>query len=216
MKRIFLLLGLLAVVVLCGCEQTAEEESSKLPVLADWMTGSFSSREQAEADSSYFDIRLEMARIWPNDTDGYWLYVEQAVASLRDEPYRQRVYHVYEENDSTFKSEVYEFDEPLRFVGVWRQPTKFILPKDSLKVRSGCVIVLHPEGDSAFVGSTVEKNCESSLRGAAYATSEVRITKDQLVSWDRGFDADDNQVWGAEDGGYVFNKITTTVTDTIQ
>jgi hypothetical protein len=35
------------------------------------MTGSFSSEEQATADSSYFDIRLQMARIWSERTGSY-------------------------------------------------------------------------------------------------------------------------------------------------
>jgi len=35
------------------------------------MTGSFSSEEQATADSSYFDIRLQMARIWSERTEGF-------------------------------------------------------------------------------------------------------------------------------------------------
>jgi hypothetical protein len=28
-----------------------------------------------------------------------------------------------------------------------------------------------------------------------------------LASWDRGFDSTDNQVWGAEKGGYIFKKL---------
>jgi hypothetical protein len=28
-----------------------------------------------------------------------------------------------------------------------------------------------------------------------------------IISWDRGFDKDDNQVWGAINGGYIFDKI---------
>jgi hypothetical protein len=44
------------------------------------------------------------------------------------------------------------------------------------------------------------------LRGASYATSEVVITDEQLLSWDRGWDANGKQVWGAETGGYIFVK----------
>jgi CpeT protein len=45
------------------------------------------------------------------------------------------------------------------------------------------------------------------LRGATYATSEVIIKNQQMISWDRGYDSSDRQVWGAEKGGYVFEKI---------
>jgi hypothetical protein len=30
---------------------------------------------------------------------------------------------------------------------------------------------------------------------------------DRIVSWDRGFDGDRRQVWGAEKGGYIFGRI---------
>ena len=35
------------------------------------------------------------------------------------------------------------------------------------------------------------KNGESLLFGASYATSEVEIFKDKILSWDRGYDSDD-------------------------
>jgi CpeT protein len=49
-------------------------------------------------------------------------------------------------------------------------------------------------------------NCPSNLRGATYATSEVVVQHDKMISWDRGFDSRDKQVWGAEKGGYIFMK----------
>ena len=191
-----------------NAQQGAPESDPELARLVAWMTGSFSSQAQADADSSYFDIRLEMAPIWTDRSDGYWLYVEQAAAGYLDRPYRQRVYHVHRLDDTTLASDVYTFEEPLRFAGAWKQdqPLAALTP-DSLTERDGCTILLHSQGDTAFVGSTVDKNCSSNLRGASYATSEVRVTPDLLYSWDRGFDSDHNQVWGAETGGYRFDKI---------
>jgi CpeT protein len=34
----------------------------------------------------------------------------------------------------------------------------------------------------------------------------VEIFADRLASWDRGWNKEDKQVWGAEKGGYVFIK----------
>lgn len=45
------------------------------------------------------------------------------------------------------------------------------------------------------------------MHGASYARSEVEILEDKVISWDRGFDAEGNYVWGAEKSGYIFNKI---------
>ncbi|MBK7852430.1 MAG: hypothetical protein IPJ66_15190 [Bacteroidetes bacterium] len=34
------------------------------------------------------------------------------------------------------------------------------------------------------------------------------ITANELISWDRGYNDKDEQVWGAEKGGYHFIKIS--------
>jgi hypothetical protein len=66
--------------------------------------------------------------------------------------------------------------------------------------------VLLKRADKVFVGSTGATSCGSDLRGAKYATSEVTLSKKQLISWDRGFDSNGVQVWGAKKGGYIFDK----------
>ena len=47
---------------------------------------------------------------------------------------------------------------------------------------------LAQEGD-AFVGGTDGKSCRSTLSGARYAVSDVTLTANQILSWDRDFDA---------------------------
>jgi len=209
----FLLLGLVVGLAIllntCGFDDAANRSgSASLETLVYLMTGSFSSEKQAQADSTFLDIRLEMAPIWTEREDGYWLYVEQAAASSLERPYRQRVYHVTQVNDSTFSSKVYEIENPLRFAGVWekQQPLAGLSP-DSLLERTGCEIILTAESDSVFVGSTVDKNCLSELRGASYATSEVRIDPTGMTTWDRGWTDTDSQVWGSESGGYRFDRV---------
>ena len=184
------------------------KEKDNLDVLLRLMMGSFSSQAQAEADSDYFDIRLEMVPIWKDRSDGYWLYVEQAVATHRDEPYRQRVYHLVADGNGRIRSEVYSIPGPDRFSGAWKRPSIMdALTPDSLQIRPGCAVILARKGFGVFEGSTVDSECISNLRGAVYATSEVRITPQELISWDRGFDESGNQVWGATEGGYVFKRI---------
>jgi hypothetical protein len=215
-RRIAVCLLTLALIVACGQKQEQTDKPQPatttpnitLAQLADWMTGSFSSADQATEDSAFFDIRLEMSRIWPERTDGYWLYIEQAAASSLERPYRQRIYHLIEADSTTFASAVFEMTDPERFTGRYAAPETFaILTPDSLIERTGCVIFLHPETDTSVVGSTRGEECLSSLRGAAYATSEVRITPNALMSWDRGYDSTGTQVWGAEKGGYIFTKL---------
>ena len=193
--------------VISGCEEASFVKDPELQKLGSWMTGSFSSQEQAEADSNFYDIRLEMVPVWEDRDDAIWLYVEQAAASALDRPYRQRVYRLMRNDDMTFESAVFTFDKPLRFAGAWKDdlPLNQLTP-DSLSERSGCAIILDYE-NGAFVGSTVDRDCGSQLRGASYATSRVRIEENVLTSWDRGFDSNDKHVWVSRSGPYVFNRV---------
>ena len=176
--------------------------------LVSFMEGSFSSEEQSKNDSDYYDIRLHMKRIWPEISSAYYLYVEQAVASAQEKPYRQRVYRITNTYEGRFESAVFTIKDPLRFAGEWKKENPLTeLTPDSLTRREGCSVILTLMNDDTYEGSTEGNNCESDLRGAKYATSEVRISKDEIISWDKGYDADGRQVWGAEKGGYVFKKV---------
>jgi CpeT protein len=173
--------------------------------LVSWMTGSFSSEEQSKSDTSYFDIRLEIVRIWPEKKGEAWLYVEQAMASKKDKPYRQRVYRVRKTGENVYESAIYMLADPLRFAG--HPEAVAVLPIDSLQLKDGCAVLLHwDDARGGFVGATGAKSCPSDLRGASYATSEVELSENMLLSWDRGFNAEGVQVWGAEKGGYRFVK----------
>ncbi|HHS13844.1 MAG TPA: hypothetical protein ENN03_08790 [bacterium] len=59
----------------------------------------------------------------------------------------------------------------------------------------------------SFYGKTRDTSCTSAHRGAVYATSEVTITSRFLITWDRGFNASGEQVWGSEGEGYHFTRI---------
>jgi hypothetical protein len=171
------------------------------------MSGSFNSALQAKNDSDYYEIHLHMQPIWENTKEGFWLYVEQAMSTALSKPYRQRIYHVSIKNDSTIVSKVYEMKSPLRFAGAFNNTTLLsALTIDSLDERQGCAINLHWRNNNTFVGSTNEQDCASSLRGATYATSEVVISNSMMVSWDRGWDNNHKQVWGAVKAGYQFLK----------
>lgn len=180
------------------------------PTLLNWMKGSFNSAKQAAADPTYFDIHLHIVPCWTDRTDGPWLYVEQARGDTLSQPYRQRVYRLSRIDERTYKSEVFEFDgDPLRFAGAWNTPAPLAdISPANLKLKDGCEVILTWTPDkSAFIGGTQGKGCPSALRGAAYATSEVTLSKDGMHTWDRGYDASDQQVWGAIKGGYQFDKV---------
>jgi hypothetical protein len=164
-----------------------------------------------------------MTPIWQNissDEKGYWLYVEQAMAATPEKPYRQRVYHVTVEYvadkggiaEPVFKSAVYLLpgtpQEVLRFAGAWRDEKKLEGVKpEKLIPRDGCTVVMSRTAEGRFEGATVGKGCPSERGGAKYATAEVHVNKDGLQTWDRGYNEKDEQVWGAEKGGYRFERV---------
>lgn len=194
----------------CAGDRSADTPApdEELARLAAWLSGSFSSAAQAERDVSYFDIRIHAVRIWNDRADGAWIYLEQAAADSLDRPYRQRVYHVTRLGADLFESRVFALEEPLQYAGRWREETPLteLAPGDLLP-REGCAVLLRAIDADSFSGSTLGRLCTSSLRGASYATSEVVVQAGGLTSWDRGYDADGAQVWGAEDGPYAFERI---------
>lgn len=205
MKFNYFIAGMVLVVLGTACGANATRQGS-LEELHALMTGTFDSRAQAGSDTNYYEIALNMYPIW-TDRAGKWLYVEQAIYSDQDKPYRQRVYGLEQGKKGTFISRVYELPEPADFVGAYATPAKFeALNTSDLIERAGCAVILKRDPDGTYRGSTNQKDCQSTLRGASYATSRVSINKVFVQSWDQGFDASDAQVWGATEGGYLFLK----------
>jgi hypothetical protein len=181
---------------------------SHVALAARLMAGAYSSAAQAAADPAYFDVRLHIVPIWTERPDGPWLYVEQAMASTPEAPYRQRIYHLVDHGAGVVESIVFSLPgDPLAFAGSWREPARLnALDPTLLLPRMGCSVLLVPAGHERFVGSTRGTDCLSDLRGATHATSEVTLTATMLESWDRGYDAKGQQVWGARGGPYRFVK----------
>jgi hypothetical protein len=185
----------------------AADPAAELTRVADFLTGSFSSGEQAKADPAFFDVRLRSARIWADRPGEHWLYVEQAMATALDKPYRQRVYQLVWKDGAAVSVISTLPGDPLKFAGAWEKPERFAALKPAdLTERKGCAIRLTREADGRYTGTTDGCNCGSDLKGAKYATTEVTLTADTLTSWDRGFDAADKQVWGAVKGPYIFKR----------
>jgi hypothetical protein len=185
----------------------AQAQPATMEQLTEYMTGTFNSAQQAERDTAYLNVQLKMQRIWEKQNDGVWLYVEQAVASTPDKPYRQRIYKLEEHGTNKYLSRVFELPDPSNYIGAAEKPKRFkALSPEDLEEMEGCAInMIYDERKQKFLGNIVDM-CHNDWNGAYVASSEVEITKNKLISWDRGWDSNGKQVWGAEKGGYEFIK----------
>jgi len=192
---------------------TVNTASVAIDVLQRFMTGTFSSEAQHQSDpENFFDIHLHMTPIWENRSSltERWLYVEQASAQALDKPYRQRVYRLAAVGGNQVRSEVFEFADgkPLVHAGKWQAPQAFdALERKDIVAREGCALLLTYDG-SIFKGATDGQSCLTDFRGAKYTTSEAIISPAGLLTWDRGWNAKGEQVWGATKGGYNFLRVT--------
>lgn len=204
MKYAFFILCSMAVTV----QVQAQKPSETHVRLCNWMVGSFSSAQQAEMDTAYYDIRLHMVPVFTDRMDACWIYVEQAFASSMDKPFRQSVYKVVDKG-GRYERVVYEIEEPLRFAGAWKNDSLLqAIRFEMLTEREGCSIELRWDASAGtYRGGTANQTCPSTWSGAAYATSDVMVLPDRMVSWDREYDSKGIQVWGAEKGGYQFIKV---------
>lgn len=205
MKKTVILILLIGLFISCKSSQNnSSSGSAAMKELVNIMQGSYSSEKQSIADTTYFNISLRMIPIWKNK--GHYLYVEQAMFSKQEKPYRVRIYKLSQKG-AEFTSEIYTLKNEKEWIGKWQTPEVFDkLSENDIDLKQGCEVVLKRIGKNKFVGQTGNKTCPSELRGASYASSKVTVTHNEIFSWDQGFDKDGKQVWGATKAGYVFLK----------
>ena len=201
-------LFVLGVTTWVGVTSFQSQSETPFELLKKYMSGSFSSELQSRHDSDYFDIRLRMEPIWKASDTEFYLYVEQAMSSALDKPYRQRIYKVVKESEDCFTSYIYTMNAPQRFTGKKGSDDIFkMITPDSLKVLEGCEVRLSFNSKmNQFEGATSDRTCPSTRSGATHTTSKVVITANGMNSWDQGWNDAGAQVWGATKGGYEFLK----------
>jgi hypothetical protein len=177
-----------------------------LLALASNMQGTFSSAEQARGDQNFQNATLTIVRFWPDRTDGVWLYAEQALTGALRHPYKQTVYHLTAREDGSIECQFFDLLDPIAATGAWKDTTVInnFTPAD-LRARENCLVVLRAQPDGSFRGITDGKGC-TNIQGAAYATTEMTISSQQITLWERGFHTTGKQIWGSVHGGYLFKK----------
>jgi hypothetical protein len=184
-------------------------EPENLRLAARYLSGRFSSAEQARGDAAYYDVTLQTCEIAikpapgaPHPLEGQkYLYVEQALRG--QDPYRQRVYRLSQEGGlvvSSIHKLIPHAEITLRgYCGAASHPP--ILA--TALVDSDCAVTLSRFGD-ALAGGTPPEGCPNNFRGAKTVSSEVRLSRKGIDAWDRAWDGNGRQVWGPKHGPYEF------------
>ena len=190
----------------------AQAKSNPLDELVSRLDKLYDSSEQASQQMDYFDVTLDHCEIGVTDLPNHeklnkFMLLEQAISANRDNPYRIRLIKIeYDEITGVFMSKNFEPSQPEKLIGgcLASEPpavafSEFSDPK--------CTIYLE-KVENRFEGGTPAEGCFSDFRGATTFTAEVIIGEDFISSWDRGFDSQGNQVWGARRGPYLFREVS--------
>lgn len=214
--RTYIFIITLGALMLSACRTQSPNAEEKpvmvrdfVKILAGMMEGDYDNVAQANADSNFLKISLRMKRIWKENKEGIWLYVEQAMFDKQEKPYRQRIYQLSMVEGMTVKSEIYTLPNPEQYVGGWKNEKTFdVLSPSQISLKSGCGVNLTYNAKGFFSGATDAQSCPSEIRGASYATSDVWVDNTMLKALDMGFDKEGKQVWGSKFGHYIFVKKT--------
>jgi uncharacterized protein (DUF1330 family) len=199
--------------VALGCLGVSTAQASALDDYVRVQVGSFTSEAQAKQDARYDVVTWHIVEIWmDDDPDERWLYTESWMPDS-PAPYMQRISRLRQEADGTLSARRYTLPEAPRYVGAWQEPSRFAdLKPAGLAELHGCDAVITRAGTGRFEGSTSGARCRNSFKGASYTISQSVVAADEMINWDRGFDAAGNLVWGPTAGGYRFRRVGETGT----
>jgi hypothetical protein len=177
------------------------------------VVGSYSSAAQHRADARYDEVEARVIRIWPERTDGVWLYQEQAIitvpgtdaATARTRPYFQFVGRVQMIGNGLLRRDNYRVSDRARWVGMTTGDARLASLSPADLEAASCHNRIELISPGYWTGRT--ETCTNSYRGAVTMESRSLSTPTGFVNWDRGFSTTGEHVWGPRWGGYVFDRV---------
>ncbi|MDX2228006.1 MAG: chromophore lyase CpcT/CpeT [Leptolyngbyaceae cyanobacterium bins.349] len=135
------------------------------------------------------------------------LYQEQALIGKIDQPYRQRVLVIAaSSNNDSVVSISSKLAEPTKWIGLCNRPeSQRVLQIDQDLGEQVCMVYLQKSA-TGYIGETPPQGCPANIRGAVRITNTIELTPTGMNTWDRGFDATGQQVWGARSESYQFRR----------
>ncbi|OAY30599.1 chromophore lyase CRL, chloroplastic isoform X2 [Manihot esculenta] len=167
-------------------------------IVAQSISGEKFSREQASRDpDNYFNIRMLTCPAAEMVDGSKVLYFEQAFWRTPQKPFRQVSSYAIRDAEE-YKNFC---DRPKD----QRPPPEEVIGDIAEHLATIHLKRCDRGKRCLYEGSTPPGGFPNSWNGATYCTSELAILKNsEIHTWDRGYDDDGNQVWGAKDRPYEF------------
>lgn len=174
--------------------------------VAAYLEGVMDTTSQAARNPNFVGVQMTTCRVTVDEADeeAIYLYQEQALSADLDAPYRQRFLQIIPGDDQRVDSNTFKPEAPEQWTGLCDRADRSVSA-----IALGpqvCTVSLRASVLGGFVGSTPEAGCPVDFRGASSVTNIVVLHEDGMDTWDRGFDAEGNQLWGAEDTPYRYRR----------
>jgi hypothetical protein len=197
---------------IASATSVADEPSSAVNTFADMLEGTFDSSAQAIDNSEYLDVTVRHCTVAVSDlptakSSGRFLALRQSV-STGETPYRVRILRVFAgESSDTVRVSSYSTVRGVNVADLCFKPADQRTVSYRILEEEKCTTESRLK-DGEFTGGTTGEGCTNSRAGAVRMTSEITLNKQGMTSWDRGWNAQGQVVWGPEAGPYKFERVS--------
>lgn len=199
---------------LLGLWMSGSQPGTALPTLSqqniddvvEHLTRTMDTSAQAERDPRFVGVQIITCPVkidgLTSTQEGIYLYQEQALTERIGSPYRQRFIQIALSEDATrVEARTFKPSQPENWTGFCQQSESTVNANQLGNLV--CIVSLRPSS-LGYVGSTPTEGCPVNLRGAIRLTNTIVLHQDGMDTWDRGFDLNGVQVWGARAEPYQY------------
>ncbi|MBW4519023.1 MAG: chromophore lyase CpcT/CpeT [Scytolyngbya sp. HA4215-MV1] len=186
-------------------ERQAQEVANRLIGVMDTSAQAATNPKAPSVRMTTCQVRVKNAA--PRKEQRIFLYQEQSLTSNLAQPYRQRFLQI---SPSPYSESVQSLSFKPTTTDTWKGLCDRPEVDRSLEVgdlgQPVCSVFLRQVG-TVFIGSTPLDGCPANYRGAVRITNRVVLSETGMETWDRGFDAQGKQVWGAQANSYQYRRL---------
>jgi hypothetical protein len=205
--------------------ETNTNNTADVQNIVSYLVGVMDTSEQAATNKKVSNVRMTTCKIAVvptennletdrinNNSSSVFLYQEQAITPKLNEPYRQRFLEILAKDRGVnqVESKSYKPIEMEKWIGFCdKTETERIVSASELGTYICSVLLKQSVANyikPLYIGETQTGGCPANVRGATSISNTIYLFPDGMNTWDRGFDANGTQVWGAANEAYKFRK----------